>query len=163
MDNDKNAAMPDREKVKTDAAEVVEKSAECGEAKDGDRQDDGSRRGGIGIAWRDEQASKQLKENELGTLATLNQIGSSIKSFSDQLRNRNVDDILSDVQKIARRNPTRVFPGQHCGWLCGIEILKASADRDNEHYETHSGDQPESYTGETGFACADDDSESHEL
>lgn len=162
MDNEKNVAMPDSEKVKTDAAEVVKKAQSAGKQKLETGKTTAAE-GADKIAGVIEQASEQLKENDLGTLAHYaNQIGSSIKSFSDQLRNRNVDDLLRDAQKIARRNPTVFFLGSIAVGFAVSRFLKASADREHERYETHSDGQPEKRTGETGFAL-DDDGESHEL
>ena len=155
MDNEKNAAIPNREKVKTDAAEVVEKAQSAGKQKLEIGKTTAAE-GADKIAGVIDQASKQLKENDLGTLADYaNQVGSSIKSFSDQLRNRNVDELLRDAQTIARRNPTVFFLGSIAVGFAVSRFLKASADRQHEGDETHSGDQPESYTGETGFAPDD--------
>ena len=109
MDNEKNVAMPDREKVKTDAAEVVEKAQSAGKQK----LETGKATAAEGadkIAAVIEQASKQLEENDLGTLADYaNQVGSGIKSFSDQLRNRNVDDLFRDAQKLLHAGILRCF------------------------------------------------------
>jgi hypothetical protein len=79
MDNEKNAAIPDRDKIKTDAAEVVEKAQSAGKQKLEIGKTTAAE-GADKIAGVIDQASKQLKENDLGTLADYaNQIGTRVR------------------------------------------------------------------------------------
>jgi hypothetical protein len=77
-----------------------------------------------------EQASSQFKEQNLQTLADYtSEIGSTIKSFSENLHNRTVEELLKDIQSIARRNPTAFVLGSIAVGVGISRFLKASAER----------------------------------
>jgi hypothetical protein len=151
METDRNAPMPDREKMKADASEMMNKVQSAGKQK----LESGKTTAGEGaekIAGVFDEASKQLKEHDLQSLAEYaNQIGGSIKSFSDQLRSRSVDDLLNDAQTMARRNPTMFLLGSMAIGFAITRFLKASAERKHSSYESGSYRNPENYAGETGF------------
>jgi cytosine/adenosine deaminase-related metal-dependent hydrolase len=121
--------LPDRERLKSDAADVVEKAKQAGQQQlETGKQTAASQAEKVAAVV--EQASSQFKEQNLQTLADYtSEIGSTIKSFSESLQNRSVEDLLKDVQSIARRNPTAFVLGSIAVGVAISRFFKASAER----------------------------------
>jgi hypothetical protein len=121
--------LPDRERVKSDAAEVLGKTKEAGQ-----QQLESGRQAAVNqaekVAAVIEEASSQFKQNDLQTLANYaSEIGSTIKGFSENLHNRSIDDLVKDIQGIARRNPTALLLGSVAIGVAISRFFKASAER----------------------------------
>jgi hypothetical protein len=124
--------LPGSGKLKSDAVEVIETAKDAGRQ----RLETGKKRAADQaekVAGVIEQASAQLQESDLGSLADYaGQVASTVKSLSDNLRNRSIDDLLKDTQSLARRNPTLFLLGSVALGVAISRFLKASAER---HYE----------------------------
>jgi hypothetical protein len=128
--------LPDKEELKSDVTKAIETAKDAGRQ----RLDTGKERAAEQVekvAGVMEQASAQLKESDLGSLADYaGQVASTIKSVSDNLRNRSIDNFLKDTQSLARRNPTLFLLGSVAIGVAISRFLKASAERQDEMYES---------------------------
>jgi hypothetical protein len=134
--------VPNREKVKSDTAEVL------GKAKDaGQQQLESGKQAAVSqaekVATVIEEASSQLRQSDMQTLADYaSEIGTTIKSFSENLRNRSVDEIVRDIQDIARRNPTAFLLGSVAVGVAVSRFFKASAQRQHGTYTKDAVPRP---------------------
>jgi hypothetical protein len=128
--------LPDKDKLKSEAANVIETAKDAGRQ----RLETGKDRAAEQVekvAGVMEQASAQLKDSDLGSLADYaGQVASTIKSVSDNLRNRSIDDFLRDTQSLARQNPTLFLLGSVAIGVAISRFLKASAERRHEGYDS---------------------------
>jgi galactokinase/mevalonate kinase-like predicted kinase len=127
--------MPDRQQLKSDAADAIEKAKAAGEQKlESGKQTVAEQAEKVAGVF--DEAAKQLSQNDLESLAEYtNRFGSNVKTFADQLRNRNLDDLLRDAQNIARRSPGTFVLGSVALGFALSRFFKATADRDAERYE----------------------------
>ena len=124
--------IPSTEKVKADAIEVVDKAKSIGREQLESGKDTASGQAEK-VANVIQQAASQLKENNLRSLADYtSEIGTTIKSFSDGLQNRSVDDLVTDIRDMARRNPTAFVLGSVVIGIGISRFFKASAERRHE-------------------------------
>ena len=124
--------IPSTEKVKADAIAVIDKAKSLGreqlEAGKSTAANQAEK-----VANVIQQAASQLKENNLRSLADYtSEIGTTIKSFSDGLQNRSVDDLVTDIRDMARRNPTAFVLGSVVIGIGISRFFKASAERRHE-------------------------------
>ena len=121
--------IPSTEKVKADAIEVVDKAKSIGREQLESGKDTAAGQAEK-VANVIEQAASQLKENNLRSLADYtSEIGATIKSFSDRLQNRSVDELVTDIRDMARRNPTAFVLGSVVIGIGISRFFKASAER----------------------------------
>ena len=124
--------IPSTEKVKADAIEVVDKAKSLGREQLESGRDTAAGQAEK-VANVIQQAASQLKENNLRSLADYtSEIGTTIKSFSDGLQNRSVDDLVTDIRDMARRNPTAFVLGSVVIGIGISRFFKASAERRHE-------------------------------
>lgn len=121
--------MPDRSKIKSDATELLDKAKQAGQ-----EHFDSSKRVAAAkvekVAAVMEQASSQFKENDLETLAQYtSEIGNTIKNLSESFQNRSLDDLISDVKGLAKRNPTAFVLGSIAVGVALARFAKASGER----------------------------------
>jgi hypothetical protein len=136
----RKSEMPDRQQLKSDAAEVIEKAQSAGQQKLESGKETAAEQAEK-IAGVIDEASKQLSQTNLESLAEYtNQFGSNIKNFADQLRSRNIDDLLPDAHTMARRNPGVFLLGSVAVGFAISRFLKATSDRSAE---SHKGSEPE--------------------
>lgn len=124
--------IPSTEKVKADAIEVIDKAKSLGreqlEAGKSTAANQAEK-----VANVIQQAASQLKENNLRSLADYtSEIGTTIKSFSDRLQNRSVEELVTDIRDMARRNPTAFVLGSVVIGIGISRFFKASAERRHE-------------------------------
>jgi len=82
-----------------------------------------------------EQAASQLKEKNLRTVADYtSEIKATIKNFSDNLKNRSMDELVTDIRDMVRRNPTAFILGSVVIGIGISRFFKPSAER-RQHYE----------------------------
>jgi hypothetical protein len=126
--------MPDRQQLGSDAADVIEKAKAVGEQKlEGGKRTAAEQ--ADKVAGVIDEAAKQLSQNDLESLAEYtNRFGSNIKTFADQLRSRNLDDLLRDAQSMARRSPGAFVLGSVAMGFAISRFFKATANRDAERY-----------------------------
>jgi len=124
--------IPSTEKVKADAIEVVDKAKSLGREQLESGRDTAAGQAEK-VANVIQQAASQLKENNLRSLADYtSEIGTTIKSFSDRLQNRSVDELVTDIRDMARRNPTAFVLGSVVIGIGISRFFKASAERRHE-------------------------------
>jgi hypothetical protein len=134
VSSDKGSQLPGREKLKSDAADVMETAKQAGEQKLETGKKSAAEQAQK-LAGVMEQASTQLKESDLQSLADYtSQIANSIKSVSDSLRHRSIDDFVKDTQSLARSNPTLFLLGSIGIGVAISRFLKASAERQHQSY-----------------------------
>jgi hypothetical protein len=135
QDRTKNQ-MPGRQQLKSDAADVIEKAKAAGEQKLESGKQTAAEQAEK-VAGVIDEAAKQLSQNDLESLAGYtSQFGSNIKTFADQLRSRNIDDLLRDAQGLARRSPGAFVLGSVAVGFAISRFFKATANRDAERHET---------------------------
>lgn len=124
--------IPSTEKVKADAIEVIDKAKSLGREQLESGRDTAAGQAEK-VANVIQQAASQLKENNLRSLADYtSEIGTTIKSFSDRLQNRSVDELVTDIRDMARRNPTAFVLGSVVIGIGISRFFKASAERRHE-------------------------------
>jgi hypothetical protein len=124
--------IPSTEKVKADAIEVVDKAKSIGREQLESGKDTAAGQAEK-VANVIQQAASQLKETNLRSLADYtSEIGTTIKSFSDRLQNRSVDELVTDIRDMARRNPTAFVLGSVVIGIGISRFFKASAERRHE-------------------------------
>jgi hypothetical protein len=74
--------------------------------------------------------------NDLSDSPTLSQyageLSGSMHALAERLRSRSIDDIASDVRRIARSNPAVFIAGSIAIGLLGARFLKATTNREDE-------------------------------
>jgi uncharacterized phage infection (PIP) family protein YhgE len=117
------------DRVKTDTTEVVEKAKTAGrEQLESGKQAAATQAEKVADVIG--QASSQLKENNLQTLADYTtELAAGIKNFSEGLQNRSVDELVTDIRDMARRNPTAFILGSVVVGIGISRFFKASAER----------------------------------
>jgi hypothetical protein len=128
-----NKTVPNRETLKSDAAELAGKAKDAGkEQSEVGKQTVASQAEKLSAVV--EQTSAHLKENNLQTLAQYaGDLGSAIKNFSENLRNRTVEDLLNDTRALAKENPTAFLAGSLVVGVAVGRFFKASANRPRQY------------------------------
>ena len=133
--------MPDSNKIKADATELLEKAKQVGQ----EHLDSGKRVAADKVekvAAVVEQASTQFRENDLQTLAHYtSEIGNTIKSLSESFQNRSLDDLITDIKSMAKRNPTAFVLGSVAIGVAVARFAKASAGRRQTRTEDFYSEQ----------------------
>lgn len=96
-----------------------------------------------------ERAAEQFDDD--GTLTGYaHKLAGGMQSFAETLRNRSIDDIASEVQGLARRNPTAFILGSLVVGVAIGRFLKASPQRRSFAGESNAGfdDATGDYLGE---------------
>jgi len=76
------------------------------------------------------QTGQQLRDQDQGTVAQYtDQAADQIERFSGFLRNRDVNDLVGEVERFARRQPALFLGGAFTLGLLGARFLKSSSDR----------------------------------
>jgi hypothetical protein len=155
MPDSKKSQIPERDRLKSDAAEVMEKAKDAGQQRLETGKQTAAEQAEK-VAGVVEQASTQFRQSDLQSLADYaGQVGTSIKSLSEDLRNRSIDDLLKDTQALARRNPTIFLLGSVALGVAISRFFKASAERQHESHNS-------STRAASGLARESQTSESHE-
>ena len=126
--------IPNKEQIKVDASEVVDKAKNIGrEQAELGKQTAASQ--AEKVANVIEQAACQLKETNPRTVADYtSEIKATIKNVSDNLKNRSMDELVTDIRDMVRRNPTAFILGSVVIGIGISRFFKASAER-RQHYE----------------------------
>jgi len=76
------------------------------------------------------QTGQRLREQDQGTVAQYtDQAADQIEHFSGFLRNRDVNELVGEVERFARRQPALFLGGAFTLGLLGARFLKSSSDR----------------------------------
>jgi len=79
------------------------------------------------------QTGKHLHENnQHGLEQYANKAAERVEQFSGQLRGKDVQEIVRDVERYARRQPTLFLGGAFALGLLGARFLKSTAQRDED-------------------------------
>jgi hypothetical protein len=74
-----------------------------------------------------ERAAQDLRDGELGPLSDYAaQLASGMKTFAENLRSKNLEELLTETQQLARKNPGLFFVGSVAIGLATSRFLKAS-------------------------------------
>jgi hypothetical protein len=86
---------------------------------------------GIGnVAQAVRQSTQQLRDQQHETIAQyVEKAADQLERFSANLRNRNVTDIVDEVQRFARRQPAVFIGSAFALGVLSARFLKSSADR----------------------------------
>ncbi len=86
---------------------------------------------GIGaVAQAVRQSAQHLRDNHQDTIARYaEQAADQLERFSNGLRNRDVGEIVEDVQRFARRQPALFVGSAFAIGVIGARFLKSSSDR----------------------------------
>lgn len=86
---------------------------------------------GLGsIAQAVRQSTQPLREHKQDVIAEyVEKAADGIERFSTRLRERDVKDLMNDVQQFARRQPALIIGAAFAVGLIGARLLKSSADK----------------------------------
>ncbi len=89
---------------------------------------------GLGsVAQAVRQSAQPLRDHKQDAIAQyVEKAADKIDSFSTQLKNRDVNELVNDVQRFARRQPALFVGSAFALGVIGARFLKSSAD-DNRH------------------------------
>jgi hypothetical protein len=85
---------------------------------------------GLGsVAQMVRQSTQQLRENKHDSIAQyVDKAADQIDRFSTELRNRDVGELVNDVQRFARRQPALFVGSAFAIGVIGARFLKSSSD-----------------------------------
>ena len=87
------------------------------------------------LAGAVERAAQELRSGELGALSDYAaQLAGGMKTFAENLRSKSLDELLTDTQQLARKNPAVFFIGSVGIGLAISRFLKASGERTQRNY-----------------------------
>jgi hypothetical protein len=139
--DERNSSTPGAGSPGSGMAEKVRASAAAQLNTQKDRATDGI--GNVAQAVR--QTTQQLRENQHETVAQyVEQAADQLERFSQSLKNKDVGELVSDAQRLARRQPALFVGGAFALGLAGARFFKSSPS--NERYQYDRGD----YRGEYG-------------
>jgi hypothetical protein len=99
-----------------------------------DRATDGL--GSVSQAVR--QSTKHLRDNKQDAIAQyVEKAADQIDRFSTQLKNRDVNELVNEVQRFARRQPALFVGSAFAIGVIGARFLKSSADDNRRSYEPY--------------------------
>ena len=95
-----------------------------------DRATDGL--GSVAAAVR--QSTQHLRDNKQDAIAQyVDKAADQIDRLSTQLRNRDVGDLVNDVQRFARRQPALFVGAAFAIGVIGARFMKSSSDNQRHH------------------------------
>jgi hypothetical protein len=141
-DNQKSSQLPDRETLKSEAADVAKEvkqhakeKLEAGRTTTVEQAEK--------LAGVVDQAAAGFKDQEQQSLGHYTgELANSIRGFADKLRDRSIDDLVVDAQSLARRNPTLFLLGSVAIGVAISRFIKASAERQKGSYQHDAAPRP---------------------
>jgi ElaB/YqjD/DUF883 family membrane-anchored ribosome-binding protein len=90
---------------------------------------------GLGsVAQAVRQSTQHLRENKQDAIANyVEKAADQIDRFSTQLRNRDVGELVNEVQRFARRQPALFVGSAFAVGVIGARFLKSSSDNQRHH------------------------------
>ena len=135
--------VPSGERLRAGATEVIDKAETAArEQLESGKQIAASQREKVAAVI--DRASSRLK-TRLDSLADYtSDLGSRIRTLSQKLEKRGVDDLATDLRDVARRNPKIFFLGGLAVGLGIYKIMKSSVERRHESkfQENQAGKKP---------------------
>jgi ElaB/YqjD/DUF883 family membrane-anchored ribosome-binding protein len=138
----KGTAQDVMQQTKDTAGQVVDQAKEQAVSRMDDRKDQMVQSfGSVADALR--QASKHLKENEQSPIAQYaDKAADRVEQWAENLRGKDVQEIMRDVEDYARRQPALFLGGAFVVGLLAARFLKSTAHRDeaeNGGYQSSRG------------------------
>jgi len=141
-DSQKSSQLPDRETLKSEAADVAKEvkqhakeKLETGRTTTLEQAEK--------LAGVVDQAAAGFKDQEQQSLGHYTgELANSIRGFADNLRDRSIDDLVVDAQSLARRNPTLFLLGSVAIGIAISRFIKASAERQKGSYQHDAAPRP---------------------
>jgi hypothetical protein len=88
------------------------------------------------VAQAIKQSTQQLRAQKHDSIAqVVEKAADQIERFSTELRNRDVDDIVHNVQRFARRQPALFVGSAFALGVLGARFMKSSSD--NQRHRAH--------------------------
>jgi ElaB/YqjD/DUF883 family membrane-anchored ribosome-binding protein len=99
---------------------------------------------GLGsVAQAVRQSTQHLRENKQDAIAQyVEKAADQIDRFSTQLRNRDVGELVNEVQRFARRQPALFVGSAFAVGVIGARFLKSSSDNQRHPAHEHYGTSP---------------------
>jgi hypothetical protein len=86
------------------------------------------------------QSTQHLRENQHDTIAQyVDQAAGQLERWANQLKEKNVGDLLQEAQQLARRRPAVFIGSAFAVGLLGARFLKSSRERQSASYSNRSG------------------------
>jgi hypothetical protein len=100
-------------------------------------------------------STEKLREDRFDLIASvIDKAADRIENWSSQLRDKDIDELVSDVQAFARRRPVVFIGSAFVLGLVGGRLLKSSPRQDDSDYSRES---PRTlYGGDTGASTVHD-------
>ncbi|MGP1397958.1 MAG: hypothetical protein ACTS3R_20825 [Inquilinaceae bacterium] len=151
----KNAAQEATERAKQEAARLGNKAKQQAEGYADEKKNEAGER--IGTLASSLRASADKLENEERWLAGyVSSAADQLDDFSNTVRNRDVAEILQDVEGFARRQPALFLAGAAAIGFAAGRFMKASSDRRRQEsydaYDYGPADYGRADYGQTGSA-----------
>jgi hypothetical protein len=110
--------------------------------------------GGVAQAMR--QTGQQLRDqDQVGLTGYIEQAADQVERFSSYLQNKELGDLVGDVERFARRQPALFLGGAFLAGLIGARFLKSSRPHSQYEgqygYNRYSGGSGEYYGGYRGI------------
>jgi hypothetical protein len=90
-------------------------------------------------------SSERLRENQQETVAEyVEKAAAQLERFSENLREKDVSELLQDAQRLARRQPALFIGGSFAVGLLAARFLKSSRERTGDYdYQPYQTDRIE--------------------
>ena len=106
------------------------------------------------VAQAVRQSTSQLREQRHDTIAQyIEQAANQLDRLSTRLREKNVNELLNDAQRVARQRPALFIGSAFALGLIGARFLKSSADRDMNQDQNRF--MPQNRPLNTGYAATE--------
>jgi hypothetical protein len=104
-------------------------------------------------------STQQLRDEQHDTAARfIEQAADQIERFSNQLKQKDVGELLDDAQRLARRQPALFIGSAFAVGLLGARFLKSSSERQQQDAGranfSYDRDRSATYSGATGVGTA---------
>jgi hypothetical protein len=138
---DRNGGIVDRVKEKATAQLTTQK----------DRGTDALGR----VAQAVRSSTQQLRDQQHGTIAGyVDQAADQIENWSRRLKEKDIDELVSDVQRLARRQPLVFIGSAFALGLVGARFLKSSRQQNEYGYSSES--RRDRFGGDSSWSSARD-------
>lgn len=143
----KSTARDAAEQVKTAASSTMAKAKEEAGKLAGERKRAAAERlGGYSSAIHD--SAKSLEENDPNIAWFTHRAADRLQSVADYVRERDLSDLRSDAENLARRHPAVFFGGLFVAGLLVGNLLKARSNSSSRNLSETSTDSLEGQSGE---------------
>jgi hypothetical protein len=132
--------------VKEQAGQMAERAGDMATSQASTQKDRAAEQlSGIASAFG--QVSQQLRDSDQGSVANYADMAADqMRHFSDQLRQKDVRELLSDVERFAQRQPTVFLGGAFALGLLGARFLKSSSPTSGSNQMAGRTGYQESYS-----------------